>query len=124
MRMNLAYDEEIFKNEIQIWSGRYQSVRPKTNRWLMKNGITDLTILKNLKMRPIGENSPDHELKERWIREYYDSLYPKLDKDAIEGTEYHRKEKIEFVFDSDERSIRMWRRRGIFVFNCCQHGEE
>lgn len=47
-----------------------------------------------------------------------------LDKDAIEGTEYFRKEKIDFVFDADPDSIAMWRRRGIFVFDVNQSEKE
>ncbi len=31
---------------------------------------------------------------------------------------------IDFVFDSDEIAIRMWQRRGIFVFDCNQKKEE
>ncbi len=31
---------------------------------------------------------------------------------------------IDFVFDDRPKVIRMWRRRGIFVFNCCQHDRE
>ena len=74
--------------------------------------------------KPEYFNAEVSKILVRWLREYYDSLYPKLDKDAIEGTEYYRKEKIEFVFDSEPKSIAMWRRRGVFVFNCCQHDEE
>ena len=102
-------------------------MREKTLKWLINLtgycedfGYWD----KRLKMRPIGDSTPNDVLKETWLREYYDSLYPKLDKDAIEGTEYYRKEKIEFVFDSEPKPIAMWRRRGVFVFNCCQHDEE
>jgi len=31
---------------------------------------------------------------------------------------------IDFVFESDPKSIAMWRRRGVFVFDVNQSGEE
>lgn len=85
---------------IEIWSGRCESVRLKTEHWLFKNGFP-LDI--NLKMRPIGDNTPDDQLKERW-----------LDEAISKG------KTIQFVFDDRPKVVRMWRRRGIFVFNCNQ----
>ncbi len=90
-------------NEVQIWSGRCESVREKTEEWL-----ENLSVYHDvLKMRPIGDNTPDDVLKEKW-----------LDEAIAEG------KKIDFVFDDRPKVVRMWRRRGIFVFNCCQHNEE
>ncbi len=99
-----------FNHDVQIWSGRCESVREKTLKWLV-----DLTGYcedygywnRRLKMRPVGDNTPDDQLKERW-----------LDEVLAQG------KTIDFVFDSDRKSIAMWRRRGIFVFNCCQHDGE
>lgn len=101
---------EPLNHDVQIWSGRCESVREKTLQWLM-----DETAIcedyqywnRRLKMRPIGDNTPDDVLKERWI-----------DEELAKGNE------IEFVFDDRPKVIRMWRRREIFVFNCCQHDEE
>ncbi len=92
--------------EIQIWSGRCESVRNKTIEWLRDNAYG---FHKNteLKMRPIGDNTPDDVLKEKWLDETL----------SLGKT-------IEFVFDDRPKCVRMWRRRGIFVFNCCQHDEE
>lgn len=114
--INIA--NNLFRNncQYQIWSGRCESVRKKTEEWLNKYDIQYC----ELKMRSIGDLTPEHELKEKWFNQYYDSVYPKLDKDASEETEYFRKEKIEFVFDSDPKSIEMWRRKGIFVFDVNQ----
>ena len=89
----------------QIWSGRCESVREKTEKWLTYHLVCFNP--KQLKMRPIGDHTPDDQLKERW-----------LDEAIAEG------EKIDFVFDDRPKVIRMWRRRGIFVFNCCQHNNE
>ena len=98
-----GYDTHRKYDEIMIWSGRCESVRDKTEKWLSKHGIH----YHSLKMRPIGDYTPDDELKEKW-----------LDEVLAEG------KTIDFVFDDRPKVIRMWRRRGIFVFNCCQHDEE
>lgn len=107
-RIDLAFDEGSEARRIEIWSGRSESVRKKTERWLSDNQI----YYEQLKMRPIGDNTPDDELKEKWLDELY------------EDTKWGRKHPVEFVFDDRPKVIRMWRRRGIFVFNCCQHDTE
>lgn len=97
-----------FWEEVQIWSGRCESVREKTIKWLEENILWDgLGGKISLKMRPIGDSTPDDELKERW-----------LDEALAAG------KTIDFVFDSHKHCVGMWRRRGIFVFNCCQHEKE
>jgi len=69
----------------------------------------------NLKMRPIGDDSPVEVLKERWLDEYM--KWPELN--TIQ-TDYKRNDMPEMIFDSHAESIAMWRRRGIFVFDCNQ----
>ncbi len=101
-------DDEYNDTEIQIWSGRCESVREKTEKWLHKHTSFSRMNCRVLKMRPIGDNTPEHELKEKWLEETY------------EDTKWGAKTPIEFVFDSDPKSIEMWRRRGIFVFDCNQ----
>lgn len=99
-----------FNHDVRVVSCRCESVREKTLKWLTDlSGYTeDIQYWdRRLKMRPIGDTKPDHELKEQWLN------------DALgEGT------LIEFVFDSDPQSIAMWQRRGIFVFDCNQSGRE
>lgn len=99
--------ENTYTLGIEIWSGRCESVRERTNTWLIRNGITDLERVKNLKMRPIGDYTPDDELKEKWP-----------DETISEG------KRVDFVFDDRPKVVRMWRRRGIFVFDCNQSGKE
>lgn len=101
-----------FDRDIVIWSGRCESIRDKTIEWLRINVYCDFPNPCDgdsipLKMRPIGDFTPDEELKEKW-----------LDEAIAEG------KKIDFVFDDRPKVIRMWRRRGIFVFNCAQHEQE
>lgn len=115
---NLGKSYSSLKEKInwQIWSGRCESVRTKTENWLdsymdLWKFIPDLENCSNykhrLKMRPIGDSTPDDQLKEKWLDEAI----------AEEKT-------IDFVFDDRPKVIRMWQRRRIFVFNCCQHDEE
>jgi len=92
-------------HEIQIWSGRCESVRHKTVHWL--GFIVGNVTYSKLKMRPIGDYTPDDQLKEKW-----------LDEALAEG------KKIDFVFDDRTKVVKFWRRRGIFVFDVNQTGEE
>lgn len=113
--------------DVQIWSGRCESVRTKTENWLDDHcdlwAAVDLGKYNDyrhiLKMRPIGNTEPDEVLKERWLNERCADLIEA----QIKGT-IPVKHDIDFVFDDRPKVIRMWRRRGIFVFNCCQHDEE
>lgn len=92
---------------IEIWSGRCESVRQQTIDWLEINVDPTKDWGSRLKMRPIGDSTPDDQLKESWI-------------DEAKGLG----KVIDFVFDDRPKVVRMWRRRGIFVFNCAQHDEE
>lgn len=100
--------------EIQIWSGRCESVKENTHYWLDYHINPTFNFFDILKMRPIGDKTPEHELKEKWLfeRSKIDPSHRppgvKLDPN------------IDFVFDSDQKSIEMWRRCGIFVFDCNQ----
>ncbi len=93
----------------QIWSGRCESVREKTISWILKyskvfceyNGYDELNMI--LKMRPVGDYTPDDVLKERW-----------LDEAIADG------KTIDFVFDDRKKVRDMWVRRGIFVFDVSQ----
>ncbi len=90
---------------IEIWSGRSERVRCKTQAWLLEQALPARSLTK---MRPIGDNTPDDQLKELWLH------------DAIVA----EAKTIDYVFDDRPKVIRMWRRYGIFVFNCCQDDEE
>ncbi len=104
-------------DQIQIWSGRCESVREKTIKWLSYQIPMTMRWGKgkwenHLKMRPIGDNAPDDELKERWFNE------------LTTETKWGRMHPIRFVVDDRPKVVRMWRRRGIFVFDCNQDGKE
>ncbi len=107
-----AFYKKCPHREIQIWSARCESVRKKTLLWLDYHINPTFNFFDILKMRPIGDTTPDDELKERWLEEQF------------EETKWGSKHNIDFVFDSDPKSIAMWRRRGIFVFDVNQSGKE
>jgi hypothetical protein len=98
---------------IEIWSGRCESVRNKTEKWLSKHIRYNSAAKITLKMRPIGDSTPGHELKERWLNEY-------LNLPTMDVANCANANTIEMVFESDPESIAMWKRRGIFVFDCRQ----
>jgi hypothetical protein len=94
--------------EINIWSGRCESVKDKTVSWLKDYLDCDAWFYRDcLKMRPIVDSTPDYVLKEKW-----------LDETLTTG------KTIDYAFDDRPKVVRMWRRRGIFVFNCLQHDRE
>lgn len=97
----------------EIWTGRGESVRQKTEDWLNKHDIQ----WTGLKMRPPGDNRPAHVIKEEWLKDLWPRLKPctKENKDIV----YNRPD-IKMVFESDPESIAMYRKRGIFVFDCRQ----
>lgn len=99
------------EKHVEIWCGRCESVRDKTEKWLLENVkmkyCTRFDPSKHLKMRPIGDYTPDEQLKERWLDEHI----------ASGG------KPIEFVFDDRTKVVDMYRKRGIFVFDCNQTRE-
>ncbi len=105
--------------DIRIWSARDESVRQKTMDWI--DQYIDPAKYWNwnnrLKMRPVGDSTPDYMLKEMWLNELCEDRFSF----QKEGKKFPEKHNIDFVFDSDPRSIEMYRKRGIFVFNCAQH---
>ena len=92
---------------LHIWSGRCESVRDKTIQWVAKYLSDNLDLITYLKMRPVGDNTPLAQLQEKW-------LYEAIVADS----------EVQCIFSSGPASIAMWRRRGIFVFDCRQHDGE
>jgi hypothetical protein len=92
---------DLYDKPVQIWSGRCESVRNKTQNWLSSHG---LPIGSFLKMRPIGDRRTNSDLKEAWYN----------DLSILEG------KKIDMVFEDDPSTIDMFRKHGIFVFDCNQ----
>lgn len=86
--------------DIRIWSGRSDAVEAQTRKWLIKH----FGWCPPLKMRPAGDNTPDDQLKERWLNE----LLPE------------DRARLTMVFDDRQRVVDMWRRNGV---TCAQVAE-
>jgi hypothetical protein len=100
--------------EVQIWTGRCESVREKTIKWFRDNWFINLYdfevphLSNKIKMRPIGDYTPAAQLKERWLKE--------LDYD----TKWGPRNPVEMVFEDCPKCIAMYRSHGIFVFDVNQ----
>lgn len=75
-------------HHIEIWSGRSDRVRSKTEDWLARHGVEPA----RLRMRVDGDHQPDDDLKESWLDP---CQLPDL------------------IFDDRQKVVDMWRRRGI-----------
>jgi FMN phosphatase YigB (HAD superfamily) len=80
--------------DVWIWSGRSELVREKTVNWLSTKGINPRD---NLRMRPLGNHSPDYKLKRDW---------------AV-NLSAHDIGRIIGVFEDRDRVVSMWRGLGI-----------
>jgi FMN phosphatase YigB (HAD superfamily) len=87
---------------IWIFSGRSDATREATTVWLLKHGVP----YNFLRMRVDGDNTPDAELKARWINEHH--LYPAGYADHAYCDDGHP---VEMVFDDRKRVVDMWRDR-------------
>lgn len=88
-------------HDVQIWSGRSDIVRPQTERWIQKHIFCYLERHKRptLIMRQHKDNTPDQELKLRWL-----------------NVARLNNVKIDFVFDDRNKVVKMWRDNGIQCF--------
>lgn len=85
-------------HDIQIWSGRSDVVRDKTEKWLEDNIYKPRRTVGRplLRMRAEGDYSPDYKLKKSWLNEL-----------LVSGV------KPAAVFDDRTRLVDMWRDHGI-----------
>lgn len=90
---------------IQIWSTLPESQRDAVYFWFDDQCVSINRI--EIRMRPISDDRPQEELFELW-KNYYLS----------EPCGYQRS--IEMVFSSHAPTIDMFRKAGIFVFDCNQ----
>lgn len=80
-------------HRVEIWSGRSDIVRDKSEGWLhrLRIGAEHLT-----RMRPHGDYTKDYVLKEQWLRE----SNPQPD----------------VIYDDRQSVVDMWRRNGVACF--------
>lgn len=81
-------------HQLQIWSGRSDAVREKTEAWLRVH-LAEAPFV--LRMRKAGDYTPDDKLKESWLDEL--------------GAQ-----SVSMVFDDRDKVVAMWRRRGVPCF--------
>lgn len=117
----MHYLKEIIGERVQIWSERCESVRAKTNTWLLMNGITDINLIKNLKMRPEGLDCPQERLFEYFLfQSQAEEKKPMKEGEWISLYNGNFKH-IEMAFLSHKPTINLFRSHGIFVFDCRQN---
>jgi FMN phosphatase YigB (HAD superfamily) len=83
---------------IYLYSGRVESSREASEKWLKKYGIT----WEKFRMRPDSLRIPDQKLKGNWL--HFDFPLPE------------DKEKILAIYDDRDKVVDMWRRNGIACF--------
>lgn len=88
-------------HRVEIWSGRSDIVRDKTERWLSSWNINP-ALLRH--MRADGDNTPDVELKRYWLNQEY--------------------ERPDLVYDDRPRVVAMWRTEGIPCFQVTADWED
>jgi hypothetical protein len=103
-----GWDYYARQEDVHIWTDRCESVRLKTEKWLDENSLYYM----KLKMRPLGNTDPVEVLKEKWLDEICT-----MQEVFCGEREVHN---VEMVFDAHPESIAMWKRRGVFVFDCRQ----
>ena len=86
-------------------SGRSEDSRQDTIDWLVDYGIWDK--VSGLYMRKSKDYRSDDIIKEELLNQILKDGYNPL-----------------MVFDDRKRVVEMWRRRGLFVFDCNQSGKD
>ena len=95
------------KSDVVIWSSCCESARDKLENWIYQNiqGMCQYDMENILKLRPIGDDRPQEELFKLW----YDI---NRSTDGVPN--------VSMVFSSHGPTIAMFRKRGVFVFDCNQ----
>ncbi len=103
----ISLNYEPYKRHVSIWTSRCESQREKSLEWIdnkiYNNSESREYIDRNLKMRPVGDKALKEYLFHYWIGEYVDNAL-----------------NVEMVFSSHKPTIDMFRRCGVFVFDCNQ----
>lgn len=86
--------------EVQIFSGREDSVRKETVAWLTQHTSLNMKTT-TLLMRPTGDSTPDDVLKKNWYE------------NVLTAGERRR---LVAVFDDRDKVVAMWRSMGVPCF--------
>ena len=93
-------------NDIVFASGRNERTRAATVAWLDANGFW--SVDSHLYMRKANDFRSDDIVKQEILKEMI----------SVWGC------KPDMVFDDRKRVVDMWRRNGIWVFDCNQSGKD
>ena len=108
---DMRFQRGVQQGDFQIWSSQCESTKYKTYEWLHQNKL----FFNTLKMRPIGDDSPQEVLFERWLNEMsFTTVY------TLKKVQIPTPHNIEMVFSSHKPTIEMFRRRNVFTFDCNQ----
>lgn len=80
-------------NDIWIWTGAAESSRAANEQWLNGKQIT----YSDLRMRPEGDHTKDHLLKQKWLH----TMSPE------------DRKRLVMVFEDRQRVVVMWRANGV-----------
>lgn len=99
-------------NEIEIWTGRSEASREKTIRWIQEKVWQNNPLIKarepySYRMRPLGYQDSDFDLKAVWIQE-------------LNAT--HKK--VAMAFESHQSVCELWSRNGVPCFQLRLPGSE
>ena len=86
------------RHQVEIWSGRSEAVRGKTEAWLLNFNMNPDRLKR---MRPVGDFTPDDELKMQWLKECGER-------------------RPWAVFDDRAKVVAMWREAGIACFQVAE----
>jgi hypothetical protein len=96
-----VFNDLAFANELWIFSGRSDEVRPQTVAWLAHHTVLSTpSIEEKLMMRRAGDYTPDDELKLDWLR----------------GMLVDDRQRLVAVFEDRDRMVKMWRAEGVACF--------
>jgi len=104
--LRLFSDLWFSQQNVRIWTGRTESIRADTVRWLHRfTSIDPSAISMRLLMRPDGNNVPDYIIKKIWLEDLSRTL---LFEDRI------------VAFEDRKRCVEMFRAHGV---TCLQVAE-
>ena len=99
-------------HHIEIWTGRPERVRFKTERWLREasmGGHPDLPgYYRALRMRQDGDHRDVIQVKGEWLAE-------------VRGSDDNVMNEVDLVFDDRTTSVKWWRSEGITCLQNADH---
>lgn len=96
-----------YNTDFEIWADIPEKYREQTTEWLSLNGSYDELAMCKLKMRPDGDTTPWHDLKEKWMKDFF--YLPTMDVSNCKSAN-----EIQMVFEPVESPmIQTWKKYGV-----------